>query len=486
MAVQNRIVKVQKRNRALVRFDQDRIGRAILRAAESIGGFRQDFLPGINERIFDQAGSDAKIAQMLSDTVVVCLNSDKQHLLSNFPPTIETIQDEVLHVMHSYGFQKTGDAYACYRWGRHWLRERALTPGKFVGNGFPWVAMEKTLAWNRAHGCDTVAGLNEIVRQGRIKALVDDSLALYEQSLDEAAHKVVARLTARDPLRMMWITGPSSSGKTTTTLKLTRRLEQHGLRFLMLNLDDYFWPLVEHPTDWINDRNYETPEALDIQRVNEHLQTLLAGQTIEKPVYNFKEGRHVGTKPVKLEKDQILLLDCLHGLYPPMTEGIPAAAQFRLYVETQNVMYEGDGSTNKLTQFTDLRLIRRMLRDAQHRNHSPLRTLLHWHYVRAGELSSIIPLSGLADHVVNGGVPFDLPALRPFFLGPGGRLPRREDLQPFPGFLDARIRYERVRALLESVEGLSAEQAMDYDIIPGDAVVREFIGGGTLQIPHNE
>ena len=486
MAVQNRIVKVQKRNRALVRFDQERIGRATLRAAESIGGFRQDFLPGINDRIFDLAGSDAKIAEFLADTVVICLNSDKHHLISNFPPTIETIQDEALHALHSYGFQKTGDAYACYRWGRHWLREGALTPGKFVGNGFPWVEMEKTLAWNREHGCDTVAGLNEIVRSGRMKSLVDDSLARYEQSLDEAVRKVVARLNSHDPLRLMWITGPSSSGKTTTTIKLTSRLEKHGLRFLMLNLDDYFWPLVEHPTDWINDRNYETPEALDIQLVNQHLLALLDGQTIEKPIYNFKEGRHVGTKPVKLEKDQILLLDCLHGLYPPITEGVPAAAQFRLYIETQNVMYEGDGSTNKLTQFTDLRLIRRMLRDAQHRNHSPLRTILHWHYVRAGELSSIIPLSGLADHVVNGGVPFDLPALRPFFIGPAGRLPRPEDLNAFPGFLDARIRYERVRQLLESVEGLTAEQAMDYDLIPGDAVVREFIGGSTIQIPHNE
>jgi uridine kinase len=366
------------------------------------------------------------------------------------------------------------------------LREGALTPAQFVGNGFPEAAMAKTLAWNRAHGCDTVAGLNEMLRRGRIKALVDAALARYEQSLDEAAHKVATRVNARDPLRMMWITGPSSSGKTTTTIKLTERLQKNGLRFQVLNLDDYFWPLVEHPTDWINDRNYETPEALDIQRVNEHLLALLAGQTIEKPIYNFKEGRRVGTKQVRLEPDQILLLDCLHGLYPPLTEDIPATAQFRLYVETQDVMYEGDGSTKRLTQFSDVRLIRRMLRDAHHRNHSPLRTMLHWHYVRAGELSSIIPLNGLADHIINGGVPFDLTALRPFFIGPGGRLPRREDFQSFPGFLDARIRYERVRALLESVEGLTAEQAMDYDIIPGDAVIREFIGGSTLQIPHNE
>src|SRR5215472_1632675 len=94
MAVQNHIVKVQKRNRALVKFDQDRIQRAILRAAESIGGFQQDFLPGINDKIFDAYVADDKIAAFLADAVVVCLNSEPHHLIANFPPTIETIQDE--------------------------------------------------------------------------------------------------------------------------------------------------------------------------------------------------------------------------------------------------------------------------------------------------------------------------------------------------------------------------------------------------------
>lgn len=346
--------------------------------------------------------------------------------------------------------------------------------------------MKQTLVWNKARGVHTVAGLNEALRCGRLKSVVEESLALYENSLDEAARKVLSRLNAGDPLRMMWISGPSSSGKTTTTVKLTERLEKHGLRFLMLNLDDYFWSLVEHPTDWINDRNYETPEALDIQLLNAHLRELLEGRSVEKPVYSFKEGRRAGTKPIKLENDQILLLDCLHGLYPPFTEGIDASAQFRLYIETQNVLYEGDGSTDRLTTFTDVRLIRRMLRDARHRNHSTLRTILHWHYVRAGELFSIIPLMGLADHCVNGGFPFDLPALKSFFAGSDSLLPNPEDFEPYAGFLDARVRYDRVKALLESVEGLSQEQVAGYDLIPGDAVIREFIGGSTIKIPHNE
>ena len=137
MAVQNRIVKVQKRNRALVKFDDTRIRQAIVRAAESIGGFGQDLVPGINDTIFEAQGTDARIAEFLADAVVVCLNSDPHHLIDNFPPTIETIQDEVLHALRSYGFQNTADAYACYRWGRHWLREGAIQPEKFAGNGFP-------------------------------------------------------------------------------------------------------------------------------------------------------------------------------------------------------------------------------------------------------------------------------------------------------------------------------------------------------------
>ncbi len=486
MPVQNRIVKVQKRNRALVRFDEGRIARAILRAATSIGGFQLDQLPDINGRIFDACGNDEHLAEFLADAVVVSLNADPHHHIANFPPTIEIIQDGVLHALRSYGFQNTADAYECYRWGRHWLREGAVTPETFVGNGFPQEHMKHTLEWCRRHHVHHVEALNETVRSGKINEVAGDSLELYEQSLDEAAEKILARRRNGDELRMIWVCGPSSSGKTTTTVKLTRRLETHGLRFLMLNLDDYFWSLVEHPTDWINDRNYETPEALDIQLLNQHLGQLLGGHTIEKPVYSFKEGRRTGVKLVAREPDQILLLDCLHGLYPPLTEGIDPSAQFRLYIETQNTLLEGDGSSERLTKFADVRLLRRMLRDARHRNHNALRTMLHWHYVRAGELFSIIPLMGTADHVINGGFPFDLPALKPFFEGPDTLLPDEEDFHEYAGFLDAKIRYHRVKALLASVTGFTRAQVASHDIIPGDAVIREFVGGSSIQIPHNE
>ena len=486
MAVENRIVKIQKRNRALAAFDPARISRAILRAAESIGGFRQDYLAGVNEKLFAAWTTEEELSGFLAEAVVICLNANPHHLIANFPPTIEAIQDAVLHVLRSCGLQNTADAYTCYRWGRHWLREGAISQDQFVGNGLPKASWESGLKSTPPRGCRTVAELNEIVRTGKLKGLVEASLAVYEQALDVVASKVMARLSGRDPLRMIWLTGPSCSGKTTTTVKLTQRLQRQGVRFLMLNLDDYFWSLVEHPTDWINDRNYETPEAIDIQLLNRHLRELLAGATVQKPIYSFKEGRQIASSPSRLEPDQILLLDCLHGLYPPITEGITSAAQFRVYLDTQYPLYEEDGAAHRLIRSTDVRLMRRILRDARHRNHSPLLTILHWHYVRAGELFSIIPLSGLADHTIPAAFPFELPALKALLWGAAGALPGARDFERYQGFLDAHLRYRKLRQLLESLQGLSERELSSYDLIPGDAVIREFIGGSTVKVPHNE
>ncbi len=486
MSVENRIVKVQKRNRALVRFDAARICGAILRAGQSIGGFKQDYLPGTNEKLFQAWPTDEQLATFLAEMVIVLLNSDPHHLIANFPPTIERIQDAVLHALRSYGFQQTADAYCCYRWGRHWLREGAVQQSQFVGNGLATERTQQSLAWNRKQGCDTVAGLNDLVRRSKLKPVIEASLAEYHNSLGQAAQKILGKLNSSEPLRMIWVTGPSSSGKTTSTVKLMQLLEQQGLRFLMLNLDDYFWSLVEHPTDWINDRNFEAPEAMDIQLLNEQLRLLLDGKVVEKPVFDFKQGRRVGSKTIRLEPDQIVLLDCLHGLYPPLVECIEPRAQFRLYLETQTGVLENDGSNHRMTLSADFRLLRRILRDARHRSYSPLRTILHWHYVRAGELVSILPLSGLADHVINTGAPFELALLKPFFSGDLSHLPRPEEFGPYRGFMDAEIRYNRIRSLIESVEGVSRAELEGTSLLPGDAVLREFIGGSTVKLPHND
>jgi len=194
----------------------------------------------------------------------------------------------------------------------------------------------------------------------------------------------------------------------------------------------------------------------------------------------------VGSKTMRLAKDQVLLLDCLHGLYPPLTEGIERNAEFRIFVGACNAMYEGDGSSKRLIPNTDLRMSRRMLRDSRHRNASPIFTLLHWHYVRAGELFSILPLEGRADAIINGGFPFDLPVMRPLLCGENGAVPGPEALKDYPGFLDAQIRLQRLHRVLKNTVGIPHDGLDDQKVIPGDAVIREFIGGSTVKIPHNE
>jgi len=290
MPVQNRIIKVQKRNRALVTFDESRIGAAILRAVESIGGFKQDFLPGINDKIFEAHGADDKIAEFLADTVVVCLNSDPHHLIANFPPTIETIQDEVLHALRSYGFQNTADAYACYRWGRHWLREGAINETQFVGNGFPRKRMEKSAEWNRQRGCHTVAALNELVRAANSNRSSTTRSRCTKRRWTTRRKKSCTDLTPATASGCCGSPGRVPLAKPRPLSNSPERLKKHGLRFVMLNLDDYFWALIEHPTDWINDRNFETPEALDIQLLNQHLRQLLGRPRHRSPAVQF-QGR---------------------------------------------------------------------------------------------------------------------------------------------------------------------------------------------------
>ena len=287
--VQNRIVKVQKRNRALVKFDADKICRAILKAAQSIGGFDQDCLPGINEKIFDAWNTDEALADFLADAVVVGSIADEHHLISNFPPDDRRRSRTGAARLAQLRFSKHGGCLRVLSLGTALAAGRRDQPKKFVGNGFPERGHEQSA------GVESHARRRHRRRPERSGRRGEDQRrssrsrsADYEKSLDEAAAKVMARMNAGDKIRMMWVSGPSSSGKTTTTVKLTERLEKQGLRFLMLNLDDYFWSLVEHPTDWINDRNYETPEALDIQLLNQHLMALARRQNDRETDLQFQ------------------------------------------------------------------------------------------------------------------------------------------------------------------------------------------------------
>jgi uridine kinase len=271
-----------------------------------------------------------------------------------------------------------------------------------------------------------------------------------------------------EELRVVIITGPSSSGKTTTAAKINQRLVEMGMKFTTLNVDNYFYDLDMHPKDEFGDYDFETPQALDLELINEHLRRLLKGEQVLIPSYDFQTGTRVPEQtPMKLTRDEVLLIDSLHGLYPAMTEGVPPEQQFKLYLEP---LLQLKDQRNEYVRWTDIRLIRRMLRDAAHRNWPMEHTLTHWHYVRASELRSIIPYIHTADYIINTAMPYELPIYRPKVLDKfvSWELKYEGDALRH----DAFMRANRVRKVLEQITAID-----DDSIVPADSVIREFIGG---------
>lgn len=466
MTVENKIARITKRTGARVPFDLHRIQRAIQKAAEAIGGFDQDIIPGTIYSAFKDK-SDEEIAYLLTDDVIMCLNATGSYLNPSSPPDVERVQDIVIHVLRSRGFVDTADVYETYRWGKARVREGELNKEEFAGVGFPRDKMNALLQWNRKNHCETVQKINAWVLSGKFKELVDASIAEYEKELD----LVTREFLDKGHVRVLFVAGPSSSGKTTTTTKLAQRLARYGLRFRELNLDDYFKGLSEYPRDAFGDWDFETPQALRLDLINRHINQLLNGEAVSKPQYDFKRGLSIlDAEKFSIADDEILLLDSLHGLYPPMTADVPEELKFKLFIEAFSMVKLGDGSDGIFTKGTDIRMLRRMLRDRIHRNHSPKMTLGHWHFVRKGELRDMIPYIRTVDHVMNGGLPFELPVLKSSM---GDDFPDPEWFLN-QGRLDAYIRGERVRRMLES---LMPVQDMSPEMIPTDCHLREFIGG---------
>ena len=267
---------------------------------------------------------------------------------------------------------------------------------------------------------------------------------------------------------MIIVAGPSSSGKTTTTIKLEETLARRGKKLKAINVDHYFYDLEMHPKDEFGDYDYETPQALDIELINEHLEQLLAGKTVMTPHYDFHSGkRTLGVHEMRLEDDEILLMDCLHGLYSDMTRSIPDAHKFRLYIETLGQLRsDNDG----FMRWADHRLLRRMIRYSWNRSHDPMLTLTHWHYVRKSELQYIIPFIGNVDFVVNSAMPYEFPILKEklFHLLPQAVETYRNDFKR----QDAYLRAQRVMQFLEPLRA-----DVDESLVPGTSLFREFIGG---------
>ncbi len=401
-------------------------------------------------------------AEILADKVV-------HHLaLSKKPPalpSVEEIQDIIEKELIEEGHARTAKAFILYRADHAKLREGQDRQANATSGNIPYKKIWQVLNWSIDHDCFSIAKINERIAKGTYPQLVMEVTEKYQADVKAAAEKVLAR---KDEVRIVIIAGPSSSGKTTTTIKLEEQLKAQGFELLAMNLDNYYFDLSHHPRDEFGDYDFETPEALDLALINRHLAELLEGKTIQMPRYNFKTGkREEKTDPLTLKPNQLLLLDSLHGLYAPMTQSVPAGKKFKLYIESLCQIKNQDG---EFLRWTDVRLLRRMVRDSWHRSYNPKQTLEHWHYVRRSEIQHIIPFVGTVDHIVDGSLPYELPVYKKhlFHYFPEFVKEYRED----PKRQDAYIRAKRVHDMLAAFT-----QWDDESVIPKDALIREYIGG---------
>ncbi len=421
------IAQIRKRNGDIVPFQESKITEAIYRAA------------------YSQGGHDRRRAEQLKDEVVALLRAK---LGPDEIPQVEQVQDLIEKVLIENGHARTAKAFILYRNERARLRAQKRRLPPFDVEPIPYKKLWQILNWNVEHGCETVEKLNQRIREGSFPDLVLEADAAYDADIDQAAQQILQRA---GEVRLVIIAGPSSSGKTTSTIKISQRLEAVGLRFVAMNLDNYFFDLEVHPRDEYGDYDFETPAALDLELINEHLAALLAGERIMMPKFDFQTGRRSDERiPLQLEENEIILIDSLHGLYEPMTSSVPASAKCKLYIETLTQLKTADG---EFVRWTDTRLLRRMIRDMHHRNHTPRRTLEHWHYVRGSELKHIIPYMHTADYIINGALAYELPVLK-HFLFPYFQ----EFLRIYAGEeerRDAHDRARRVHDLLDAIDEVS-------------------------------
>ncbi len=440
---------VIKRSGAIVPFNPDRIANVIYRAAVSVGG------------------RDKEKAAELAKQVVFLL---EQTFEEGYKPHVEEIQDIIEKVLIENGHAKVAKEFILYREEAAQRRRENSRHFSKPNELIPWKKVWRSLDWAVAHGLNTVEGTNARIKNGEFPQIVHEAESLYETQLDTAAELIKERAAE---LRMVMVSGPSSSGKTTTTMKLEQRLNKMGMKFVALVVDNYFFDLEMHPKDEFGDYDFETPQALDLDLINDHLKRLAAGEEVLIPYYDFKLGKRFDNRtPLKLHENEVLLIDSLHGLYPEFSREIPAAQKFKLYLEPLLQMKMPDG---QYIRWTDLRLIRRMLRDSVHRAYNPEQTLLHWHYVRSSEKRTILPYCGTADYIVNTSMSFEVSIYRPKMLELFKEWEKKYQGDPLRE--DAFTRASRVRKMLEAIEPM-----VDDSAIPGDSVLREFIGGSTLNV----
>ena len=317
--------------------------------------------------------------------------------------------------------------------------------------------------WCRAVGVDTLEKVNETLEAGKAIELINLCEARQERKYAQAADQIYWK---RNRCRIVMMSGPSSSGKTSSSLRIAQQARVLGLKPKVIELDNYFVDREHTPIDEHGERDYEALAAMDVAFLNQQLNDLLEGKEVELPKFDFKEGHRVFTgKTLRLEDGDILFMEGIHALNPDLTPDIPRDRIFNIYISALSALPGGEkdhGST------TDKRLLRRIVRDNRTRGISPEDNILHWPSVRRGEIRNIFPYEENANIVFNSSTLYDIPLLK-YYAEP-----------LLCGISESSPAYAKAQSLLHFLEIVRALKPSEIAAIPPTSIMREFIGGQTL------
>ncbi len=323
-------------------------------------------------------------------------------------------------------------------------------------------AYQEAEEWSAMIQCNTIGKLNNYISLGYADNIIQIAEALHEKKLAGIADMIAAR---KNELKLILIAGPSSSGKTSTAQRLSIQMAVNGLRPMTVSMDDYYLNRVDTPRKADGSYDFEALEAIDLELFNEHLQKLLAGERIKRPKYNFRTGcREYRGSEMQMTDDSVLVVEGIHGLNEKLTASIPAANKMKLYVSALTPM--SFDAYNRI-HTTDVRLLRRIVRDSQFRSHDAEATLSQWKNVREGEEKYIFPFQCSADVIFNTTLIYELAVLKKYAV------PLLEAVQPGAGRA-----YMTARRLLNM---LCYVKQIDDTAIPNNSILREFVGGSIFK-----
>ena len=332
---------------------------------------------------------------------------------------------------------------------------------RFTPSDKLFATLSESTEWGRRMDLETVGALNDRIAKGDMSHLILIQEALQEKKIAEIAAQIAARKNAR----FVMIAGPSSSGKTTFSHRLSVQLEAIGLKPHPIAVDNYFVNRVDSPRDEHGNYNYEILECLDVELFNRDMTGLLEGKRVELPYYNFKKGvREYKGNFLQLGEGDILVIEGIHCLNDRLSYTLPADSKFKIYI---SALTQLNIDEHNRIPTTDGRLLRRMVRDARTRGSSAQETIRMWPSVRRGEEENIFPFQQEADAMFNSALVYELAVLKQY---------AQPLLFAIPKDSEEWLEAKRLLKFLDYFIGVSSED------IPKNSILREFIGGSCLNV----